>query len=53
MNDLSEYSEENDQIPLKWYGQYIYNYKKGLAQIYQEDDYKLLYCEIYEEEENN
>ena len=52
LNDLSEYSEENDQIPLKWYGQYIYNYKKGLAQIYQEDDYKLLYSEIYEEEEN-
>ena len=52
LNDLSEYSEENDQIPLKWYGQYIYNYKKGLAQIYQEDEYKLLYSEIYEEEEN-
>ena len=34
LNELSEYSEENDQIPLKWYGQYIYNYKNGLAEEY-------------------
>jgi hypothetical protein len=52
LNDLSEYSEENDQIPLKWYGQYVYNYKKGLDQVYQRDDYEKLYLELFEEEEN-
>ena len=52
LNDLSEYSEENDQIPLKWYGQYVYNYKKGLDQIYQRDDFDKLYSELFNEEEN-
>ena len=31
LNDLSEYSEENDQIPLKWYGQYLYNPSNSLG----------------------
>ena len=53
LNDLSEYSEENDQIPLKWYGQYLYNNKKGLDQIYQRDDFEKLYTELFTEEENN
>ena len=52
LDDLSEYSEENDQIPLKWYGQYVYNYKKGLDQVYQRDDYEKLYLELFNEEEN-
>ena len=52
LNDLSEYSEENDQIPLKWYGQYVYNYKKGLDQIYQRDDFDKLYSVLFNEEEN-
>ena len=52
LNDLSEYSEENDQIPLKWYGQYIYNYKKGLDQLYQKDDFEKLYLELFNEEES-
>ena len=53
MNDLSEYSEENDQIPLKWYGQYLYNNKKGLDPLYQRDDFEKLYSELYNEEETN
>ena len=52
LNDLSEYSEEHDQIPLKWYGQYINNYKNGLAEIYQKDDFEKLYEEIFDEEKN-
>ena len=52
LNDLSEYSEEHDKIPLKWYGQYINNYKKGLDEIYQKDDFEKLYEEIYDEEKN-
>ena len=52
LNDLSEYSEEHDQIPLKWYGQYINNYKKGLDEIYQKDDFEKLYEEIFDEERN-
>ena len=52
LNDLSEYSEENDQIPLKWYGQYIYNYKKGLDPVYLNNDFEKLYLELVEEEEN-
>ena len=52
LNELSEYSEENDQIPLKWYGQYIYNYKNGLDVEYQKDDFEKLYQEILEEEKN-
>ena len=52
LNDLSEYSEEHDKIPLKWYGQYINNYKKGLAEIYQENDFEKLYEEIFDEEKN-
>ena len=52
LNDLSEYSEEHDKIPLKWYGQYIYNYKKGLAEIYQQNDFEKLYEEIFEDEKS-
>ena len=52
LDDLSEYSEESDKIPLKWYGQYIYNYKKKLEKKYQNEDFKELYLELYKEEEN-
>ena len=52
LNELSEYSEENDQIPLKWYGQYIYNYKNGLAEEYRRDDFEKLYQEIFDEEKS-
>jgi len=50
LNDISEYSEEHNKIPLKWYGQYIYNYKNGLDKIYIDDDFEKLYQEIFNEE---
>ena len=50
LNDISEYSEEHEKIPLKWYGQYINNNKKDLTEDYKKDDYEKLYKEIFEEE---
>ena len=41
------------QIPLKYYGQYINNNKKGLPPSYQENDYEKLYNEIIREESDN
>ena len=52
LNNITYSSGETDKIPLKWYGQYLYNNKKGLAQAYQNDDYEKLYIELLEEEEN-
>ncbi len=52
LNNITYSSGETDKIPLKWYGQYLYNNKKGLSKIYQDDDYEKLYIEILEEEEN-
>ena len=52
LNNITYSSGETDKIPLKWYGQYLYNNKKGLSQIYQNDDYEKLYIELLEEEEN-
>jgi hypothetical protein len=52
LNDLSEYSEDHDSIPLKWYGQYINNYKKGLDENYKKEDFHKLYEEIFNEEKD-
>ena len=52
LNDISDSSGETNKIPLKWYGQYLYNNKKGLSEIYQNDDYEKLYVELLLEEEN-
>ena len=52
LNNITYSSGETDKIPLKWYGQYLYNNKKELSQIYQNDDYEKLYIELLEEEEN-
>ena len=52
LNNITYSSGETDKIPLKWYGQYLYNNKKGLSKIYQDDDYEKLYIELLEEEEN-
>ena len=52
LNNITYRSGETDKIPLKWYGQYLYNNKKGLSKIYQDDDYEKLYIELLEEEEN-
>ena len=52
LNNITYSSGETDKIPLKWYGQYLYNNKKELSEIYQNDDYEKLYIELLEEEEN-
>ena len=55
LNQLNIESDKNynHQIPLKWYGQYINNNKKGLDNSYKENDYKKLYDEINKEEIDN
>jgi hypothetical protein len=52
LNELGEYSELSNDIPLKWYAQYISNYKKDLPNNLQENDYSKLYEDIYTEETN-
>ena len=52
LEELGEYSELSNKIPLKWYSQYIFNYKKELGNEYQKDDFSKLYEEIYTEEAN-
>ena len=52
LDELGEYSELSNNIPLKWYAQYIYNYKKELSDLYQRNDFSKLYEEIYKEESN-
>ena len=52
LDELGEYSELSNIIPLKWYAQYIYNYKKELSDNYQRNDFNELYEEIYTEEAN-
>ena len=44
---------KNDNLPLKWYGEYIYTNKKLLEEKYMENDYELLYNELFKEESNN
>jgi len=51
LDDFGELSEDkNNIIPLKWYGQYIFNNKESLEKIYKDEDYKKIYEEIYNEE---
>ena len=52
LDDLGELSEKKNQIPLKWYGQYISNNKRLLNITYQNNDFEQLYDEIYNEELN-
>ena len=52
LDELGEYSELSNKIPLKWYAQYIYNYKKDLPDDFQKNDFSKLYEEIYTEENN-
>ena len=52
IDELGEYSEISNNIPLKWYSQYIFNYKKELGSDYQKDDFLKLYEEIFTEEAN-
>jgi hypothetical protein len=50
LDDLEDFSDMLNQIPMKWYGQYLTNNKKRINQKYQDNDYKLLYDEMLEEE---
>ena len=52
LEDIGELREMNSRIPLKWYGQFVSNNKNQLNKSYQENDYELLYDEIYNEELN-
>ena len=52
LEELGEYSELSNNIPLKWYSQYIFMYKKELRKEYQKNDFEKLYEEIYTEESN-
>ena len=52
LDDFGELSEVKNKIPLKLYGQYIFNNKDGLEQIYKDNNYSELYNEIYKEESN-
>ena len=50
LDDLEDFSDMLNQIPLKWYGQYLTNNKKRINQKYQDNDFELLYNEMFEEE---
>ena len=52
LDDFGELSEVKKKIPLKWYGQYIFNNKDVLEQKYKDDDYSFLYEDIFNEEIN-
>ena len=52
LDDFGELSEVKNKIPLKWYGQYIFNNKDVIEEKYKSDDYLKLYDEIYKEESN-
>ena len=52
LDELGEYSELSNDIPLKWYAQYVANYKKDLPDKLQKNDFSKLYEEIYTEETN-
>ena len=55
VDDMGELINKNNQdkdypIPLKWYGQYINNNKKGLHYTYKQNDFEKLFNEINKEE---
>jgi hypothetical protein len=52
LQDIGEFSEDENQIPLNWYGQFIVLNKNGLSSSYLENDLKQLYEELYNEETN-
>ena len=50
LDDLEDFSDMLNQIPLKWYGQYLTNNKKRINEKYQNNDFEELYKEMFEEE---
>ena len=52
LEDLMDFSENDNTIPLSWYGQFIENNKRSLDKSYLENDLEKLYEELYNEETN-
>ena len=52
LKDLFEFSENENDIPLNWYGQFIINNLDNLDNKYLENDFEKLYEEFYNEETN-
>ena len=56
---LDDFGELNDEkstkknIPLKWYGEYVFNNKDLLPSLYMNNDYEILYDNLLLEESNN
>ena len=53
LDDFGELNSDKNKISLKWYGEYIFNNKNFLEKKYIDNDYDLLYNELYKEELNN
>ena len=53
LDDFGELNSDKNKISLKWYGEYIFNNKNFLENKYIDNDYDLLYNELYKEELNN
>ena len=52
LDDFDDY-ESSNQIPLKWYSQYLSNNKKMLSDEYKANDYQKLFFELINEEKKN
>lgn len=52
LEDIGKFSEIENKVPLKWYGNYLFTYKNNIDEKYINNDYKILYDEIYNEELN-
>ena len=50
LEESGEFSQLKNRIPLKWYGQYLYNNRDNIEEKYKYEDYLELYNEIYKEE---
>ena len=53
LDDFGELNKDEKKISLKWFGEYIFNNKNLLERKYIDNDYDLLYNELYKEELNN
>ena len=53
LDDFGELNKEKKETSLKWLGEFIFNNKDLLEQKYMNNDYELLYNELYKEESNN
>jgi hypothetical protein len=51
LNEEGENSEISDKVPIKWYSKYIHENKHKLDAKYRENDFQLLFDEIYQEED--